>query len=360
MQILILYSIKIFLFVSMFIDGMSLDFRKHLLTGCLLFCGSLIAFSQNSKIAGITMVAPPDEFSINPMPPITEANAEWVAFVPYGFSKKGDTEIRYNIDWQWWGERKVGIVESIRKAHDAGLKVMLKPQIYIPGSWIGDMDFKTEEEWLNWEENYNTFIGFFIQIAIEENVEMFCLGTEVKISTQKRPEYWEELVETTKCDYHGLITYSANWDSYEEFSNWDKFDFIGISGYFPLTDEITPKVKKLVKLWKPIVKDLESFAGKHNKKILFTEYGYFTTDKCAYRAWELEKEVNNLSINQQAQANAFEGLYSAFWDQEFWAGGFIWKWFPNMKGHEGYIDKDYTPQGKLALETIKEWYGKKG
>ena len=29
-----------------------------------------------------------------------------------------------------------------------------------------------------------------------------------------------------------------------------------------------------------------------------------------------------------------------------------------MKGHEGYPQKDYTPQGKVAEAVIREWYGK--
>jgi len=65
-----------------------------------------------------------------------------------------------------------------------------------------------------------------------------------------------------------------------------------------------------------------------------------------------------LDINERAQANALNSLYEIFSQQEFWAGGFLWKWFPNMQGHEGYPDKDYTPQGKIAEDVISEWYGK--
>ena len=72
----------------------------------------------------------------------------------------------------------------------------------------------------------------------------------------------------------------------------------------------------------------------------------------------MEKEVHKRSINQQAQANAIEALFESFWNESFWAGGFLWKWFPDMQGHEGYPEKDYTPQGKIAEETIKNWYEK--
>ena len=82
-------------------------------------------------------------------------------------------------------------------------------------------------------------------------------------------------------------------------------------------------------------------------------------DGCAYRAWELENEIGDRQINEQAQSNAIEGLFSSFWDKSFWAGGFLWKWFPEGQGHEGYFSKDYTPQGKISEQTIKDWYDKK-
>jgi hypothetical protein len=30
--------------------------------------------------------------------------------------------------------------------------------------------------------------------------------------------------------------------------------------------------------------------------------------------------------------------------------------FPNMRGHEGYPERDYTPQGKMAEEILRKWY----
>ena len=100
---------------------------------------------------------------------------------------------------------------------------------------------------------------------------------------------------------------------------------------------------------------MELFSKQMQKPILFTEYGYLSVDSCAGKSWELEPNVDRLQVNEQAQANAFDALYSAFWCKPYFAGGFLWKWFPEMKGHEGYPEKDYTPQGKLAESIIKHW-----
>ena len=323
------------------------------------FFGSSPMYSQGlKKISGLTFVAPPDEFKNNPMLPIKKVNAKWIALVPFGFARKGSNEIRFNLEFQWWGEKKEGIVKCIKSAHKNGLKVMLKPQIYIPGSWIGQLDFESEEEWLVWEKSYLEYINFYLDIAIEHNVEMFCIGTELKIAIQKRQAFWTQLIEDSKCKYAGMMTYSGNWDAYDKVPFWEQLDYIGLSAYFPLSEEKTPTKAELLKKWKAKSKELEKFSSKYNMPILFTEYGYLSIDGCAGKAWELEKRIDKTPINELAQANAYDALLETFYLTDFWAGGFLWKWFPNMEGHEGYPEKDYTPQGKLSEKVIKNWFSK--
>lgn len=312
--------------------------------------------APSSKIDGITMVAPPQEFSTDPMPRFKQTNADWIAFVPYGFGSIGNPDIRYNLDWQWWGETVNGVKKSIQLAHKQGLKVMLKPQIYYHGSWPGEVDFTTEKEWQQWESNYTKFINFYIDLALEEDVEMICIGTEFKKSIQKRPEYWRKLIVKIKKRYCGLLTYSSNWDSYNEVNIWGDLDYIGVSAYFPLIEQKTPSKRKLLKAWKPKVKGLKKISAHYNKPVLFTEFGYLSVDQCADKTWLLEKKVKSININEEAQAVSLDALFETFWKEEFWAGGFLWKWFPNGQGHEGYIERDYTPQDKKAEKIIAKWY----
>lgn len=313
---------------------------------------------QAQKIGGITMVAPPKAFEIDPMPNITEINSNWVAFVPYAFNSTDNPEVQFGSKRQWWGERKEGIVKSITLAKTHGLKVMLKPQVWMRGSWVGEMDYDTEEDWKIWERTYKDYIMSFIDVANEYNVEMICVGTEFRISVIKREQFWRDLIKEIRAVYNGKLVYSANWDSYDKVPIWDALDYIGISAYFPLTDFDTPNQFYLKMKWRSVVNKLRKFSKKQQKQILFTEYGYLSVDGAAGKTWELEKKVHDLDINERAQANALEALLSSFADEEFWAGGFLWKWFPNGYGHEGYPERDYTPQDKEGAEVLKKWYGK--
>ncbi|MEE9439339.1 MAG: hypothetical protein V3V14_10095 [Saprospiraceae bacterium] len=306
----------------------------------------------------MTVVAPPLSIGQAEIDSLQAVNTDWISLVPYGFSKIGDPAIQYNLDGQWWGEKKKGIVICTKLAHDNNIKVMLKPQVYIHESWVGEVDFDTESEWLEWEESYRAYIHFYGHIAAENDIELFCIGTEYKIAVNKRSGFWRQIIKELRSYYDGKVIYSANWDEYEDVSIWDAVDFVGISAYFPLVDHKTPTINTLKNKWRPIKNKLSKFSKKHRKKIIFTEYGYLSIDRCAWQAWELEKGVRNKNINELAQANAYHSLLKTFWKEEWWGGGFLWKWFPSGMGHEGYPERDYTPQGKLSQKVITDWYGK--
>jgi hypothetical protein len=315
--------------------------------------------SESRKIKGITMVAPPNPFPENPMTAIKNTNANWIALIPYAFSRRGKPEVHFQISGgQWWGERPEGIRESIRLAKAAGLYIMLKPQVWMHDEWVGNMDFDSEEEWQLWEKDYKSYILQNVKLAEDLNVDMVCIATEYNIAAIKRASYFKTLIAEIKSIYSGKLTYCASWNDYQNIPFWDVLDYIGISAYFPLTDDATPNHDKLKEAWTPIAVELENFSKKVNKKILFTEFGYLSVDGCAGKSWEIEKQVDQKNINQRAQANAYNALLKSFWDKTWWAGGFVWKWFPNGEGHEGYPDKDYTPQGKEAESVLRKWYEK--
>jgi len=313
---------------------------------------------RTQLLKGLSFVAPPDPFSNNPMDAVREVNAEWIAVIPYAYTMVGEPKVYFNTDRQWWGEKEEGVRETIRLAKAANINIVLKPQVYIPRSWTGDLDFDSNESWENWERDYTKYAMTFAKIAQEMEVPVFCIGTEFKISVKKREQYWRKLIKEVRSVYKGKLIYAANWDEFPDVPFWDALDYCGINAYFPLIDTKTPSKEALIKAWLPYKKAIREFYNKTKKPIVFSEFGYLSVDGCAYNTWELEGKIRSLAINEQAQANAIDALFETFWKEPYWYGGFIWKWFPNMHGGEGYNARDYTPQGKVGHEVLKEWYGK--
>ncbi len=313
------------------------------------------------KMNGLTFVAPPRQLTENPIVALQAIGANWIAVVPYAFTRLGMPDVHYNTHGkQWWGETPEGVRTCIEMAHAGGMKVMLKPQVYIPGSWPGSLDFDKTEDWEKWEAAYEKYILPMAVLADSAKVDLFCVGTEFAVAVVKRPDFWRGLIRKIRDVYHGQITYCATWADYQNTPFWDQVDYIGLSAYFPLVPTATPDVDSLRSAWRPVREQLRSFSAQHeNKPILFTEYGYLSVDSAGWRTWELENGVESRAINQAAQANCLEALLSTFQAEPWWAGGFLWKWFPNMQGHEGYPERDYTPQGKLGEGVLRKWYGGK-
>jgi hypothetical protein len=339
-------------------------FVGYVIFSCILLaCQSAPSSKSISKDAqnpverlhGLNFVAPPKEFPQNPMPAVQAVAADWIAVIPYGYTMPKQNKVIYNVEkWQWWGETPKGVKRTIELAHEAKLNVMLKPQVYFPQSWSGNLDFDKEEDWQQWESDYTNYLMTFVKIAQEQNVKMLCIGTEFKVSVTKREAFWRKLIKEVKASYKGKLTYASNWDEFPTVPFWDELDYIGVNAYFPLINEKTPNVDNLIKVWKTPLENIKVTQQKFKKPVLFTEYGYLTVDGCAYNSWELEAKINELEINEQAQANAIDALWKAAAQYDWWAGGFLWKWFPNMQGHEGYPEKDYTPQGKKSAAVLKE------
>jgi len=235
---------------------------------------------------------------------------------------------------------------------------MIKPQVWIHGMWVGDVDYDTEEDWQKWETTYRAYIMQFAELAAQHDVEMICVGTEYRKAVKKREAFWRKLIADIRSIYDGKLTYSANWDDFENVPFWDDLDYVGISAYFPLSEMDTPPKLLLSYRWSSKVKKLRKYSKKVGKKILFTEYGYLSVDGAAGKTWELEKKVASLDVNQQAQANGYDALLGSFWDEDFWAGGFLWKWFPAE--FERGLEKEYTPQNKKAAQVLSKWYSKSG
>ncbi len=204
---------------------------------------------------------------------------------------------------------------------------------------------------LLWEDGYLDYISHFAKIADSTHVELFCIGTELGNAIKQRPLFWSRLIDSVKKIYHGQITYAANWDDYSSVPFWKQLNFIGIDAYFPLVKETTPTIEGLSEAWNNYLPDLEKISALNKCRILFTEYGYRNVNACSAEPWK----EDGSSVNNAAQANAYEAFYESFSNKKWFAGGFVWKWYGENNFSEN--DKiDFSPQGKPAEEIIRKWY----
>lgn len=311
------------------------------------------------KMCGMSLTAPRNAYVQDPMLEMSQVGIDWVALLPYGHFDSDSALIYFdstNTSGAWWGETPTGISTSLQLARAQNIKIMLKPQLWSWQEWIGDMNYPTQAEWDRFHQSYTNFILFWARLAEQLGVDLFCIGTEVRGSTMNHTAYWKGLIQQVRQVYSGKLTYAPNWDEYEYIYFWNDLDYIGVDAYFSLLPDSTPTVCDLKEAWKPIKTNLKAFSEQWNKPIIFTEWGYLSLSGCAYKTWELEKDRSSASINQQAQANACQALLETFGEEDWWAGGFQWKWYSDLHLSSRDRSDDYTPQGKLAEQLLKELY----
>jgi len=332
--------------------------RLSLFLVTLLSCQSAAEYRHSdSKIKGVNLVAPPLNPGDSGLKLAHEIGADWVAVVPYGFCRKGETHFYYSGNLppggrkmgQWWGETPEGVAGTIDMARQHQLKVMLKPHVWMMGGSHLDLEFTNEQDWQAFEADYSKYILHFAHIADSLKVDLYCITTELDRFAVARPEFWNKLIEQVRQIYKGKLTYAANWDRYDKIPFWDQLDYIGVDAYFPTSDDREPSVKSMNSGWKAHLRGLSQLSGALQKPVLFTEFGYRACDYTARRPWESETEC---TPNSTAQANAYKALLETVWPQPWFVGGFVWKWFMAETPPDRHRDQ-FSPQNRPAQAVLQ-------
>lgn len=307
------------------------------------------------KMNGMSMVSINGTIDSTNVLPIKDIGANWAASIPFAFMPSHTSpELSFDLKWQWKGERIEGTRNYIRELHAQDIAVMVKPQIWIGhGIYTGKILMESEEDWLTLEDNYRKYILAFAELAEEESVEMLCIGTELEHFVEDRPEYWVKLIAELREIYSGKLTYAANWDDYGRVSFWTDLDYIGVDAYFPVAKHENASLAKLEDGWKPHKEKMDTLSNSVDRPIIFTEYGYRSVSNCAVKPWDYSEEGKQ---NEKAQEVALQALYNVFWKDDNYAGGFLWKWYPNHLKAGGPKNKMFTVQNKRAQKIVREIY----
>jgi hypothetical protein len=307
------------------------------------------------KMSGVSLEMPGQPMEGERMDGILDYGAKWVSMIPYGYTERGEAKVNYFWDGRWWGESLNGTAKCIEYAQERGLKIMLKPHVWVVGEgWPGKFDPDNEADWEIWESSYREYILDCARLADSMSVDVLCIGTEYRKSVVKRVEFWKTLIKEVREIYSGPVTYAANWDNYEKVTFWDQLDFIGIDAYFPFSKKKEPTLEELKNGWIDKAKELKAFSEKWDRQIAFTEYGFKSVDYFNGG----KKGVDNPQPNMKNQETAYKAFFNTVWQEEWMLGGFFWKW--HFYDNAGGEDNDrYTPQNKPAEKIIKAFYGAK-
>ena len=259
-----------------------------------------------------------------------------IALVPYGFMRQDWTEVRMG-GW----ERDDGVEYVTKLAHGAGMRVLLKPQIWVRGAWPGDIEFDSGEDRSKWFASYRTFAEHYAKLAEKSGADMFCVGVEFS-KLSRYQEAWREVIAVARKHYSGPLVYAANWgDEFESVEFWDALDYIGLNEYYPLPDDLDTS---------QLVATVEKVQRRYNRPVLFPEAGFPSLTNPHREPWAEQPR----DINLEQQARCYQAIFEAFYDKPWFQGMYWWKVGTN--GFGGPQDGSHTPWGKPAMKVMAEWY----
>ncbi len=264
-----------------------------------------------------------------------------VALVPYGATQIGSIEIRafgrHSL------ESEEGISETARVAHALGMKVMLKPGIWVGrGSYAGNLEFASAARQAKWFDAYTQFILHYARLATQVHADIFCVGGEfVHLSPDACA--WRKIIAQVRSVYPGPLTYAASFgEEFEHIRFWNALDYIGLQEYYPLPPNLSTAA---------LIAHVEGVQKKFNKPVIFTEAGFPSVPGAGEHPWDSSARG---PVALALQARCYEVIFRAFYDQPWFEGMYWWKVGTNDFG--GRRDRSLTPWGKPAMAIVKRWY----
>ncbi len=261
-----------------------------------------------------------------------------IALVPYGFASTTEPKVRgWNTRW----EGDAGITQLARVAHSLGMKVLLKPQLWMHGGNPADINFPGATENSEWFAQYQPFLEHYAQLASAIHADVFCIGVELEKMSGNQ-QGWRKLIAHAREIYPGPLTYAANFGAeFESIQFWDALDYIGIDEYYPLPDDLSTA---------GVVEKISAVQARYQKPVLFTEAGFPSVAGANRTPWDERARRVDLDI----QEKSYDALLAAFYEKPWFAGVYWWKIGTN--GYGGPKDASHTPWNKPAMQSMERWY----
>jgi hypothetical protein len=237
---------------------------------------------------------------------------------------------------------------AIREAHAQGLKVMLKPHVWVEGSWAGSVEPGSADDWRTWFERYREALIPIARLAADEGAEALSIGTELEKTTQ-RPE-WRDIATAVRAVFPGLLTYAShNVEEAEAVPFWPQLDWIGVTLYSPLGEDADRDGRRAA--MSAAAARLEALSVREGKPVIVAEIGLRSARDAARKPWEsAEERAAEPDLKLQA---AVLGDWLDALDRPFITGVMVWRWFTDPHAG-GPGDTDFTVQSKPAERIFCE------
>jgi len=256
--------------------------------------------------------------------------------------------------------RDASLTRAIRFARSIGLKVMLDMLIDVAGQsvWRANINPTNRTAWFT---QYGAWLVHYGRIAQAAGASGDCIGTEMvdvtdtNVNSSNTAMWVRYVIRPLRLVFSGWLTYSAQHgtDAFQ-VGIWPYLDRIGVSAYFSLAGD--DSVSNLEADWGLINRRYVSPLLRYDKPILFTEVGYRNVAGDHLTPWSY---APGGTPDQAEQASDYEALLR-YWRQFNWWDGVVWWYWSADPDQSRPANTQFTPQGKQAEATMKQYFALDG
>ncbi len=276
-----------------------------------------------------------------------------VAILPFAYLSSANRPLPLRPPERLGAETDEAVMQAIWAAQHNGLTVLLKPHIWLRGSWPGEIAMNSPDDWDQFFEYYGRWILHYAIMAEIHGVPALSVGVELSKATVGHEREWEELVERLRLIYSGALVYAANWgDEFETVDFWEVFDYLGVDAYYPLSDDPDASDAVLRRGAEAMLDRIEKVQRRFAKPVVFTEIGFASTRAAWVRPWE-----GNLTEEPSPtdQMRSYRAVIEAMEGREWIRGVFWWEW-PSDLRRAGGDPRGFTPNGKRVEALLSQWF----
>ena len=125
------------------------------------------------------------------------------------------------------------LLAGIRQARELGLKVLVKPHLWVNNGRPGEARLADDAAWRRWFTAYTTALVAMARSAQEAGAEALSIGTAIR-AANTRPE-WRDVIAAVRPVFRGRLLYvAADTEDAEAFPHWPLLDAVGLRIYRPL------------------------------------------------------------------------------------------------------------------------------
>ncbi len=278
--------------------------------------------------------------------------ATWVSVMPFGYlSGPTSTALRTSYD-RPGAERDAALRATIRHAHALGLRVLLKPHLWVHGAWPGAVDPPRDDDAAALVDAWGALTLHYAELAAQERVEALTLGVEMDRLAGRVPARWRAMIAAVRGRFPGTLTYAAGWSDVERVPFWDALDVIGVDHYAPLA-----RVEGLVDaagVEAAALASLRRYAGlsaRVGRPVWLTELGFRRDARALVEPWAWVAQSN--APEMDLQSLGYAATLRALRRVPCVQGIFAWKWF-SSGGDEDEGSRGFAFEHRPAEAVLRE------